>query len=49
MVDGATVAPSLVSLPAGVPAQHCVLGPKHQKLGVLRAVAARKPDITRLG
>jgi len=30
----------VVPHPAGVPAQYCVLVPKHQKLGVLRAVPA---------
>ena len=28
--------------PTGVPPQHCVLVPKHQQLGVFRAVAARQ-------
>ena len=30
----------LVTYPAGVPAQHCVLVPEHQQFGVLRLVAA---------
>ena len=48
MVDGATVAPSLVSLPA-VFRRSTAFSDRSTKVGVFRAVAARKPDITRLG